>query len=57
MGAIIKAKRHVFAQITARSPGELSLDAHNADGCTTPLRCRRQVEQVTQEICLRLEAL
>jgi hypothetical protein len=56
-GAIIKAKRDVFAQITPRPPGELLLDAHNADGRTMPLRCRRQVEQVTQELCLQLEAL
>ena len=50
MGTIIKAKCDVFAQITTRPPGEFPFDAHNADGRTTPLRYRRQVEQITQEV-------
>ena len=56
MRAIIKTKRDICAQVAVRSTSELLLDAHDADGRTTPLRCRCQVEQVTQEFVSGLSA-
>ena len=50
MRAVVNAKCDVLTEMATRPPSEFPLDANNADGRATPLRCRRQVKQVTQEI-------
>ena len=50
VSTVVNAKFEISTEMATCSAGQFPLDANYTDGRATPLRSRREVEQVTQEL-------